>query len=336
MRILYIGNKLSQHGFTPTTVETLGKQLSEFCEVISVSDKQNKFLRMLDMVWAVFKYRKYSDYVIIDTYSTSNFYFALAAALCCRILHKKYIPILHGGNLPARLDNSPRLSKAIFKYSYRNVTPSGYLNYEFCKRGFDKLITIPNNILVCEYSFTERKMFYPKLLWVRAFDKTYNCEMAVDVLSLLLKEYPEAKLCMVGPDKDGSMERVKQRASELSVVDSLLITGKLGKKQWKELSREYDIFINTTNFDNTPVSVVEAMALGLAVVTTNVGGIPHLLSDGKDALLIEKGDSTTMAQAIKRIIKEPDFATRMCIKAREKVETFDWSIVKEQWKETLK
>ncbi len=47
-----------------------------------------------------------------------------------------------------------------------------------------------------------------------------------------------------------------------------------------------DIFLNTTNVDNTPVSVIEAQAAGLCVVSTNVGGIPFLLENGKDALLV--------------------------------------------------
>ncbi len=335
MKILYIGNKLSQHGFTPTSVETLGLQLTEFCEVISVSDKRNKLLRLLDMLFSIFKYRKEMGYVIIDTYSTSNFYFALMAALCCRLLNKKYISILRGGELPARLDRSPVLSKMIFHYSYFNVSPSGYLYDAFCKRGFDKLKVIPNNIHIVDYQFIQRKQYLPRLLWVRAFDKTYNCEMAVEVLALLLKDYPEARLCMVGPDKDGSMENVKKLADQLDVSNALTITGRLSKKDWWTLSREYDIFINTTNADNTPVSVIEAMALGLAVVTTNVGGIPHLLSEGEEALLVEKGDAKGMAEAIKRIIACPVAAEQMCIKARAKVETFDWAVVKKQWQEVL-
>lgn len=336
MKILYIGNKLSRHGFTPTIVETLGKQFEEFCEVVSVSDKRNKLLRMIDMIMSVIKYRKWADYIIIDTYSTSNFYFALAASVCCRMLRKKYIPILHGGNLPARLDGSPRMSGIIFNHSYINVALSGYLDYEFRKRGFQNVKIIPNNIHIEGYDFTKRKLFSPKLLWVRAFDKTYNCEMAVEVLSSLLKDFPEAKLCMVGPDKDGSMDSVKRLAAELSVSDSLTITGRLSKEQWKDLSREYDIFINTTNTDNTPVSVVEAMALGLAVVTTNVGGIPHLLSNGEDALLIEKGDVMAMTDSIKQIIENPILSGQMCIKARTKAETFDWKNVKKQWREILR
>jgi len=101
--VLYIGNALAQKGNTSTTIDTLGDQLSEFCNVSIASNKSNKILRLLDMVWSVIKFNKRTDYVLIDTYSTHNFYYALVVSQFCRLLRIKYIPILHGGNLEKRL-----------------------------------------------------------------------------------------------------------------------------------------------------------------------------------------------------------------------------------------
>ena len=334
-RILYIGNKLSKYGVTPTSVETLGVQLTEFCEVVSVSDKRNKAARMIDMITAILKDRK-SDYVIIDTYSTSNFYFAYVAAIVCRMMGVNYIPILRGGNLPERLERSPRMSRRIFNHSWVNVSPSGYLNYEFKRHGYENVVTIPNNIFIDDYPFKVRSKFRPKLLWVRSFDKTYNCEMAVDVLHLLLQQYPDVELCMVGPDKDGSQQSVKTLAEQYGISDHLKITGKLSKSEWHKLAEDYDIFISTTNFDNTPVSVIEAMALGLPVVSTNVGGVPFLIDDGKDGLLCEKGNAEDMAEKIVQIVSSSEKSRDLCANARKKVESFDWDVVKKQWNELLK
>jgi len=100
---LYIGNKLSGKGLNTTIIETLSTQLTkEGYRVVAVSVFKNPFLRMLDMLSAVIRYRK-SDFVLIDTYSTSGFWFAFCVSQLCRLLRKKYIPILHGGNLPNRL-----------------------------------------------------------------------------------------------------------------------------------------------------------------------------------------------------------------------------------------
>jgi glycosyltransferase involved in cell wall biosynthesis len=159
--------------------------------------------------------------------------------------------------------------------------------------------------------------------------------MAISLLYELKKDYQGAELCMVGPDKDGSMEECKILSKELGISDSVLFTGKLTKKEWHKLSENYSVFLNTTNFDNTPVSVIEALALGLPVVSTSVGGIPYLLEDGKDALLVEKGNVLQMKDAVKSIIDDEKLASQLVINARKKAESFDWNKVKNNWNEVL-
>ena len=106
MKVLYFGNKLSLHGCTPTTVETLGRLLqSDTFHVCTSSDKKNKLLRMIDMVRFFFSERKGADVVLIDTYSSMNFWYAVVIACLSRLYKVKYVPILHGGNLPYRLGN---------------------------------------------------------------------------------------------------------------------------------------------------------------------------------------------------------------------------------------
>jgi glycosyltransferase involved in cell wall biosynthesis len=96
-----------------------------------------------------------------------------------------------------------------------------------------------------------------------------------------------------------------------------------------------DIFLNTTNIDNTPVSVLEAMACGLCVVSTNVGGIPYLLEHEHDALLVPPNDPQAMATAVHRLLNEPDLAERLSRNARQKAAQCDWSIILPQWEALL-
>jgi glycosyltransferase involved in cell wall biosynthesis len=303
------------------------------------------FARMLDMVITIFRYKK-ANYCLIDTYSSKNFYLSLLASFCCRLIKIKYIPILHGGNLPHRLDNSPFLSKLLFKKSHLNVSPSAYLEYEFRKRGYNNIVLIPNNINISDYIFTPRNVIRPYLLWVRAFDKIYNCEMAVHVLKTLKSTYPNTKLCMVGPDKDGTLKNVIKEAQRANLTISndvtkytdfdLLLPGKLSKPDWHNLSQEYDIFISTTNIDNTPVSVIESMALGLPVISTNVGGVPYLINDGIDGFLVEKNSVLEMCSKIKDLLENRVSVQAIAKQARAKVEQFGWEVVKEKWLEVLK
>jgi glycosyltransferase involved in cell wall biosynthesis len=331
--LLYIGNKLSKHGVTPTTIEILGPLLEREGFVVSyASSQKNIYFRMIDMLWSVFQNRK-ADGVLIDTYSTTNFWYAFATSQLCRLLKLKYIPILHGGNLPFRLKNNPKMCNMIFNHSYHNVSPSHYVLEKFSEQGFNNLIYIPNGIEIENYPFQERKKASPNLLWVRSFAKIYNPLMAVAVFSTIKKKYPEATLCMVGPEKDGSLLEVKRKAKELKL--EVLFAGKLSKQDWINLSKEYAIFINTTHFDNMPVSVVEAMSLGLAVISTNVGGIPYLLENKKEGLLVQDNNVDEMILAIEEIIENPDLFQYITNHARDKAESFDWESVKHKWRTIL-
>lgn len=331
MRILYIGNKLSKHGFTPSNIETLGIQLSLYFDIITISDKRNKIYRMIDMIISIIKYHNSISKVLIDTYSTSNFYYAVVASFLCHLFKIPYIPILHGGNLPERLDRSKKLSLFLFEHSFINISPSGYLKAEFEKRGYMNVMLIPNNIEIADYHYKKRTSVRPRLLWVRAFAFLYNPMMAIHVLKRLKDKYPDACLCMIGQDKDGAMKKCKILAKELGMMDKVQFTGKLSKEEWRKVSEQYDIFINTTNVDNTPVSVIEAMALGLPVVSTNVGGIPYLLENGKDSILVNAGDEQKMIEKIEYLISHSDEVQQFVECARNKAKSFDWEVVKESW-----
>ena len=334
-RLLYVGNKLSKHGNTATSIETLGVFLeSEGFEVYYASSKKNKILRMLDMIWNTLKYANKVDYVLIDTYSTINFWYAFIISQLCRLLSVKYITKLHGGNLPNRIKKSRNFCDMIFQNAHINVAPSNYLFKAFENNGYDKLIYIPNTIELQNYSFKKRESVTPKLLWVRSFAKIYNPTMAVKVLFGLKNEFPQAMLCMVGPVKDESYQETVQLIKELEI--DVVFTEKLSKAEWAELSKQYDIFINTTHFDNTPVSVIEAMALGLPVVSTNVGGIPFLLKHQDNALLVPDNDVEKMVYEIKKLLNNPKLARQVSENARIFVGDFDWEVVKKQWFELLK
>jgi glycosyltransferase involved in cell wall biosynthesis len=332
--LLYIGNKLSKHGVTPTTIEILGPLLEkEGLTVWYSSSKRNQALRLLAMLWSVFRYKQ-ADVVLIDTYSTANFWYVFGTSQLCRLLRLKYIPILHGGNLAYRLQQYPKICKMIFGHSFQNVSPSLFLKEQFNAKGFENVIHIPNAIELQNYPFLERKKAVPNLLWVRSFAKIYNPAMAIAVFAVIKAKYPEATLCMVGPDKDGSLSNAKQKAKELKL--DVHFAGKLSKKDWITLSENYDFFINTTHFDNMPVSVIEAMSLGLAVVSTDVGGIPFMLEDKKEALLVPDNDVEKMAGAIINLLETPILYSQMTFCARQKAEHFEWQAVKGKWMTILK
>ena len=332
--LLYIGNKLSSSKTNPTTHSLLESGLrNEGYEVISASPLKNKFLRLSHMKLAFFQNYRRADHILIDVYSTQNFWYAVLIARLARFFSKKYIPILHGGDLKKRFKNSPKATNSLLEQAHYIISPSLYLKTEVENLGFARVKYIPNPLILEKYTFKVREEFQPKFLWVRAFDEIYNPMLALRTLQLLLKAYPSAELCMVGPAKDGSLSAAKKYAKKHGLP--VTFTGKLKKKEWIKLSADYDIFINSSDIDNTPVSVIEAMALGLPVVSTNVGGIPYLIEDGRTGLLVAPNDPDAMAAKVISLLENSAKAGSLATHGRQKIKEFDWELIKAEWNKVL-
>jgi glycosyltransferase involved in cell wall biosynthesis len=171
---------------------------------------------------------------------------------------------------------------------------------------------------------------------MRAFHDIYNPTLAPMVIAGLVDEFPMIHLTMIGPDKnDGSFQRTIDIAKKLHVIDRISFCGRVEKKVVPRWMNQGDIFLNTSNIDNMPVSVIEAMACGLCVVSTDVGGLPYLLSDNNDALLVPPKDPRAMADAVRRVLKDPELARKLSFQGRLHAQQLDWSAVLPKWEMLL-
>jgi glycosyltransferase involved in cell wall biosynthesis len=228
--IIYVGNKLAKHGINPTSIDILGVQLEELYNVVFASTYKNQIMRFLDILYTVINNSRSAKLVIIDTYSTSAFYFALATAQISKLIKIPYIPILRGGNLECRLKKSPYLSNLIFAHAYRLVAPSNFMLTLFQRYGFYNISLIPNNIVIDKYTFKYRELISPRILWVRSFANIYNPQLAIKAIVELKNEFPDIELCFVGPEKDGTMESCKKLVLKLNLEENVSFKGKLEKQ----------------------------------------------------------------------------------------------------------
>ena len=241
------------------------------------------------------------------------------------------MPVLRGGYLPGRYTKHPHIFNFLLTDANTIICPSEYLQKSFEDLNLSIEI-IPNYINLENYNFKVRNRIKPNLLWVRSIHNIYNPEMAIIVLSKILKKYPEAHLCMVGPEKDHKiMKKLITLINALAIKDHVTFGGKLSKKDWSELSNNYDIFINTTNYDNNPITLLEAMALGMPVVSTNVGGVPYLIEDEKTGFLVAPNDANAMAEKIIELISGELDHLQIIDNARVKVSKYDKQNIIPKW-----
>jgi glycosyltransferase involved in cell wall biosynthesis len=195
---------------------------------------------------------------------------------------------------------------------------------------------VPNALDLGRYPFRARGPAAPRIVWLRAFHRIYEPTLAVEVTRELARDYPELSLTMVGGDKgDGSLEETRDRVQRLGLERQVRLVGGVPKEEVPQWLNEADLFLNTSTIDNTPVTVLEAMACGLCVVSTEVGGVPYIVRNGASGLLVPVGDAKASAEALKRILRDPELAGRLSRTGRADVQRCDWSEVLPQWEAIL-
>ncbi len=335
--VLLVGNFLSGSVGTRGACEELALHLGELdrLRVLTTSDKPQRIPRLMDMLATIWRRRSEFQVAQVDVYSGPAFLWAEATCAALRRVGKPYILVLHGGNLPRFARRWPRRVERLLQSAHVVTTPSEYLREQMAAYRAD-LQLVPNALDLSAYHYRLRRRPRRSMIWLRAFHEIYNPILVPQVLQLLVRDYPDLQITMIGPNKaDGSLDRTRQLAAKLGVLNRLSLPGAVPKEETPAWLDEGDLFLNTTNVDNTPVSVLEAMACGLCVVSTNVGGLPYLLRDGENALLVPPNSPEAMAAAVRRVFTERGLAERLSRNARTKATLHDWAVVLPQWEELL-
>jgi len=330
--VLLVGNFFCSSIGARGVCEDLAEQLaSNGWTVYTTSLKKNRPARLIDIVTTVWRLRRDYGVAHVDVYSGAAFLWAEAACWALRRVNKPYVLTLHGGDLPEFSRRWQGRVTRLLRSAAVVTSPSRYLRDQM-KSYREDLQLMPNPLDLKQYPFRLREAPKPNLLWLRAFHSIYNPSLAPRVIAELVKDFPNLRLTMVGPDKgDGSLQETQRVAGEMRVANHISFVGGVPKSEVPERLSHADIFLNTTNVDNTPVSVLEAMACGLCVINTNVGGIPYMLRNEHDALLVAPNNAREMATAIRRVLCDPGLAARLSFNARREVEQFDWSAIFPSW-----
>lgn len=330
--VLLIGNFLSSHTGTRSVCEELSLRLSERgWKTIESSHQLGRIFRLVEMLSSVIVYRKEYQVACVDVYSGLAFFWAEMVVWALSLLRKPIILILRGGGL---VEFAQRHSLRVSRFLRQGqiiITPSLFLQAGL-KPYSPAIRYLPNAVEVNHYEFQLRYHPSPKIIWLRAFHKIYQPELAIKAISFLTGELKEISLIMIGPDKkDGSLPSVLKLAEALGVASIVDIAGSVPKSEVPMWLKKGDIFLNTTCFESFGVSVLEAALIGLPIVTTDVGELSYLWENEKTAMLVPPNDHVAMAVALKRILTEPELAQLLSKNARRKAEQFDWSVILPEW-----
>jgi glycosyltransferase involved in cell wall biosynthesis len=334
--LLMIGNHLPTLKWNKNIWHYLAERLRQSnWQVITSSGKEEKLTRLIDMLTTIWRQRHHYAIAQIDVFSGKAFVFAEACVLVLQALQKPIVLTLHGGRLPDFSKKNPGRMRRVLRAAAVVVTPSPFIQSALSQFRSD-IRLIPNPIDFSSAIFRLREEPAPKLIWVRAFHAIYNPSLVPKVIKALEPHFPGIQCWMLGPDKgDGSLERMLETAKMLGVEKKIFVVGGIPHSEVPMWLDKADIFINTTNYDTAPRSLLEAMANGLCVVSTNVGGVPYIIEHGHSGYLVTQNDPNEMAHAIRQILENPDLAKTLSKQARHRAEENSWTKILPQWEELL-
>ncbi|HLM24539.1 MAG TPA: glycosyltransferase family 4 protein [Pyrinomonadaceae bacterium] len=267
---------------------------------------------------------------IIHVFSASYLSFLLAptpAIFIARLFGKKVILNYHSGEAEDHLRCWPRTSVPIMKMADELIVPSVYLVDVFRKFGLHAY-AISNIIDQDQFKFRERKPLRPIFLSNRNLYPLYNVACTLRAFARIQQKFPEAKLIVAG----GGRRRpyLESLARELK-LQNVEFRGLVSPDKMRELYDEAHIFLNSSNIDNMPGSILDSFACGLPVVSTNAGGIRCIITHGRTGLLVPKNDFKAMASWAIRLLETPELAESIARNAYEECPAYTWPAVRETW-----
>lgn len=210
------------------------------------------------------------------------------------------------------------------------VVPSGFLEEVFRRRGVGARV-VPNIIDLGRFDPGDGAAppGPPHLLVARNLEPIYDNATALRALGIVRERVPEARMTIAGTGPEEA--RLRALADELGLRDAVDFAGHVDNARMPSLYRSASVAINPSRADNMPISVLESLAAGVPVVSTDVGGVPFLVEHGRTALLVPPGDARRMAQAVLRILTEAGLGARLVRAGREAVGEYAWESVRGRW-----
>lgn len=271
----------------------------------------------------------------VHVFSASYWSFLLApvpAMLAARALGKRVVLNYHSGEAEDHLQRWGRLVHPWLKLAHEIVVPSPYLKDVFARYGYRARV-IRNVVDTTRFSYRERVPLRPRLLSVRNFEPHYRVANTLSAYVLLRQRYPDATLALAGY---GSEEGELRRLAASLGADGIRFLGRVPPDSVQQVYADTDIFVNSSVVDNQPVSVLEACASGLPVVSTAAGDIPAMLRQGEAGVLVPPSNPAAMAEAIAALLENPARALALVRRARAEVERHTWPRIRAQWIEVYR
>lgn len=256
--------------------------------------------------------------------------FAAPVLLVGRLRGVAVIVNYRGGHADSFLRAAPSHVLCDLRRAALRVTPSAFLQRVFAKHGLQAEV-VPNIIDLSRFEPVVPRDFgqAPQLLVARNLEPIYDIATAITALVHVREQFAGACLTVAGSGPE--LERLQALVTKLGLNGAVRFTGRVENANMPQLYAQADCVVNSSTVDNMPISLLEAFASGVPVVSTDAGGIPDMLTHGVSGLLVPVGDAPATAREVCRVLADRALAAALTAAARAEAEKYAWPRVKALW-----
>lgn len=291
-----------------------------------------KYLRTIvtEVLYLISLAARIPRFDVIHIFSASYVSFILAPApaiLVAKLFGKRVVLNYRSGEAEDHLRRWPVSTRYLIGMVDEVAVPSGFLVEVFKRFGFHAR-SIFNFVDTARFRFRRRAAMRPVFLSNRNFEAHYNVGCVLRAFSIIQKKFPEAELTIAG---DGPQREQLEALAKTLDLRNVTFVGLVPQEKIAPLYDEADIYLNCSDIDNMPGSLIEAFASGLPVVTTEAGGIPYIVSHGQTGLLVRCGDYQGIADEVIRLLEDPALAETISDAAHRECQKYEWGAVRDEW-----
>jgi glycosyltransferase involved in cell wall biosynthesis len=156
----------------------------------------------------------------------------------------------------------------------------------------------------------------PVIAGVGRLNPQKNFSLFLDIAAALAPKFPEVRFLLAGEGPEESM--LREKANALGLGERVVFSGYVADTRRVYVAA--DLLLMPSRFEGLPMTLLEAMAMGLPVVASNLDGIAEVVADGREGFLVDPGDTASFVDRISRILENPALATDFATHARKKIE----------------
>jgi glycosyltransferase involved in cell wall biosynthesis len=290
--------------------------------------------RLIPYLWRL--WRAAGRNQLMHLMANSGWSWHLFAAPAIWIAALRGCPVLvnyRGGEADSFLQGAARWVGPSLRRAQALLVPSGFLEAVFERYGF-RAEVLPNIIDLQRFRPAENAGSVPHLLVARNLEPLYDNASAIRALALVRKCHPTARLTIAGTGPE--LARLQALAAELGLTDAVCFAGRVERDDMAALYRSAAVSINPSLVDNMPNSVLESLASGVPVVSTDVGGVPFMVQHERSALLVPSQDPESLAQALLRLLNDAELCRRLRDNGLSEVQRYTWARVGPQLAESYR